>query len=106
MVYAYKRALIKRCASPFNVVSKEISSHICNTAVTEKKKSLEDDTDDDNTSQESSANNEEEYFIDWDLDGIQKLLIEQGKLPEDTNWLNEELYPKIWRKLIHTIRSG
>ena len=52
MVYAYRRALIKRCASPFNLLSKDISSHICNTAITEKKKSNDDD--DDSTNNEST----------------------------------------------------
>lgn len=49
---------------------------------------------------------EEELFIDWDLDGIEKLLIEEGRVRREDNWLNNYLYPKIYTKVIHTIRSG
>jgi tubulin polyglutamylase TTLL1 len=73
MVYSYKRALIKRCAGAFNVTSEDIPSHICNTAIVEKNKGKEDEgTDQSENSEESN----EEYFIDWDLDGIEKLLVE------------------------------
>ena len=56
----YRRALIKRCASSFNLTSEEISSHICNTAVTEKK--LQNDT---------TEHSDEEMFIDWNLEGLE-----------------------------------
>lgn len=56
-------------------------------------------------SEDSEATDEEEeLFIDWDLDGIEKLLKEQGRVSE--GWLERELYPRIKTKLIHTIRSG
>ena len=56
----YRRALIKRCALSFNLTSEEISSHICNTAVTEKK--LQNDT---------TEHSDEEMFIDWNLEGLE-----------------------------------
>jgi len=33
IVHAYKKALIKRCAKPFNIYSTEKAAHVCNTAI-------------------------------------------------------------------------
>jgi hypothetical protein len=36
IVYSYRRALIRRCAKPFNLFSTEKSAHVCNTALVKK----------------------------------------------------------------------
>lgn len=65
----YKRALIKRCATLYNFTSEEISSHVCNTAVTEKK--LQNDTNNSNNSINHNEHSDEEMFIDWNLEGLE-----------------------------------
>lgn len=104
ILYVYKRPLIKRCASIFNVKSQEISSHICNTAVVEKTMKDKEDNDD-NTVEQDDPQEKDEEFIDWDFEGLQDLLFSQGRIKTKT-WLNKEFYPLIYRTLIHMIRSS
>ncbi|CAD8137738.1 unnamed protein product [Paramecium pentaurelia] len=98
-LYMYKRALIKRCANEYNPLSESIPAHICNTAITEK-------THKNQSNSIESQEEDEEMFIDWNLEGIEELLKEQGRIPKNQNWLQEYLYPRIYVKIIHTIRSG
>lgn len=48
---------------------------------------------------------EEEFFIDWYLEALADLLYKQG-YTKNPNWLNDELYPKIYKAIIHLVRSG
>ncbi|CAD8076688.1 unnamed protein product [Paramecium sonneborni] len=100
-VYTYKRALIKRCANEYNPLSEQIPAHICNTAVTEKTHKNSSNQADGNIESE-----DEEMFIDWNLEGIEELLKEQGRITKKQQWLQNYLYPRIYSKIIHTIRSG
>ncbi|CAD8132232.1 unnamed protein product [Paramecium pentaurelia] len=100
-LYVYKRALIKRCANEYDPLSEQIPAHICNTAVTEKTHKNQTNQGDGNFEQE-----DEEMFIDWNLEGIEELLIEQGRISKKKRWLQDYLYPRIYSKIIHTIRSG
>ena len=61
----YTRALIKRCAKPFDVHSTEKGAHVCNTAIV--KTLVKTDNDDEIE--------DEEFFIDWYLEGLEELLI-------------------------------
>ncbi|CAD8106689.1 unnamed protein product [Paramecium sonneborni] len=92
IVYAYDSSLIRRCATPFNKFSIEKSSHVCNTAILKKKIEAE------------QMENEEQYYIDWNLDYIQELLLKQKKI-KNKNWLNNYLYPKIHNAIQHLIMS-
>ena len=65
IAYSYQRALIKRCAEPYNVKSSSKAAHVCNTAIVKDK--LEKDKDHDIE--------DEEFFIDWYLEGLEELLI-------------------------------
>ena len=49
IVHVYKKALIKRCAKPFDSFTKEKAAHVCNTAIVKKVKKaiLDEDEDDD-----------------------------------------------------------
>ncbi|CAD8156648.1 unnamed protein product [Paramecium pentaurelia] len=94
IAYSYSRALIKRCAKPFSVHSTEKGAHVCNTAIV--KNLVKTDKDD----QEIE---DEEFFIDWYLEGLEDLLIKQGRAKK--GWLQSYLYPKIHRSLIHMTKA-
>ncbi|CAD8120836.1 unnamed protein product [Paramecium sonneborni] len=92
IVYAYDSSLIRRCAMPFNKFSLEKSSHVCNTAIVKKKIGAED------------LQVDEQFFINWKLDYLQELLLQQKKI-KNKNWLNNYLYPKIHNTIQHLIMS-
>ncbi|CAD8067466.1 unnamed protein product [Paramecium primaurelia] len=91
ILYGYKKALIKQCALKFNLTDFSKEAHVCNTAIT---KSLKEDI--------KQQNNE--YYIDWNLEELQDLLIEDG-LVISKNWLNDYLMPQISLKLFHLFNS-
>jgi tubulin polyglutamylase TTLL1 len=39
------------------------------------------------------------------LEGLAELLLKEGKI-SDENWLENELYPQVYRAIIHIVRSG
>jgi tubulin polyglutamylase TTLL1 len=52
IVHVYKKALIKRCAKPFDRFTTEKAAHVCNTAIVKKvKKNLLDEDEDDDESE-------------------------------------------------------
>ena len=87
---------------PFHVNSTEKAAHVCNTAIVKQitgsnQKLIKGDNDDEEVE-------EEEFFIDWNLEGLQDLLLKDGRV-KNNKWLDEFLYPRIHRSIIHTIRS-
>lgn len=64
IVYAYKRPLIKRCAKPFSLLSKEKAAHVCNTAIV--KQTIGSDAPE----RKENEIEEEEFFIDWNFEGL------------------------------------
>ena len=48
---------------------------------------------------------EEEFFIDWNFEGLQDKLFSEGKI-KNTTWMDEQLYPTVYRMLIHQVRSA
>ncbi|CAK77369.1 unnamed protein product (macronuclear) [Paramecium tetraurelia] len=91
ILFGYKKALIKQCALKFNLTDFSKEAHVCNTAIT---KSLKEDI--------KQQNNE--YYIDWNLEELQDLLLQDG-LIISTDWLNEYLMPQIQLKLFHLFNS-
>lgn len=93
-----------RCASLFNSTSQLMSSHICNTAIVEKllKEKNDDIKDQERLRQADKA--ELESYIDWDFDGLQDILLSEGRI-QDKEWVHKHFYPLIYRTLIHMIRS-
>lgn len=67
---------------------------MCNTAIV--KTLLKDDKDQDEIE-------DEEFFIDWYLEGLEDLLIQKGRAKK--GWLQDYLYPKIHRALIHMMKA-
>lgn len=57
-----------------------------------------------NGSEDDTGIEDEEFFIDWNLEGLQDRLLDEGKI-SDPNWLDNYLYPQIHRHLIHLTRS-
>ena len=80
----HSRALIKRCALPFSVNSTEKAAHVCNTAIVRKTSGLKDDHSK-NAKQDDVE--EEEFFIDWNLEGLQELLLKEGRI-KNNKWLD------------------
>lgn len=73
-LYGYKTALLKTCALAFNLSNPTKEGHVCNTAVT---KNLNDATD----------NKGETHYIDWNLEELQEILLEEGRI-KDKTWLD------------------
>ena len=80
--------------------STDKAAHVCNTAIVEKTLQSEDDS-----SSDSDSIEDEEFFIDWYLEGLQDLLLAQGRI-KSTAWLEDYLYPRIHRSLVHLTRSS
>ncbi|CAK72571.1 unnamed protein product (macronuclear) [Paramecium tetraurelia] len=100
IAYAYDKTLIRRCIAPFDKFSLNKEAHVCNTAIvksTLKQRGADLDLDDENA-------DESELFIDWKLDYLQDLLLQQGKI-KDKKWLQNYLYPTVDRMIIHSIKS-
>jgi tubulin polyglutamylase TTLL1 len=74
---------------------------VCNTAIVTKTTGLKEDYHKNDVEGEVE---EEEFFIDWNLEGLQELLIKEGRISNEM-WLDEYLYPRIHRSLIHMVRS-
>ncbi|KAM3127735.1 hypothetical protein pb186bvf_020167 [Paramecium bursaria] len=103
IAYAHDKALIRRCAKPFDKFSIEKAAHVCNTAILKQtlaKEGKNPEIQDDNDEIEG-----DEFFIDWKLDQLQRMLLEQGKI-KDPQWLQNYLYPIVDRSIIHAIRSA
>ena len=77
------RALIKRCALPFNINSTEKAAHVCNTAIVRKTSGLKEDH---SKNDKQDDVEEEEFFIDWNLEGLQELLLKEGRI-KNNKWL-------------------
>lgn len=77
IAYSYKRALIKRCAKPFDVHSTDKVAHVCNTAIVTKTSGLKEDH---NKNEREDEVEEEEFFIDWNLEGLQELLLKEKRI--------------------------
>ena len=58
IVHAYKKALIKRCAKPFDAFSTEKAAHVCNTAIVKSVKEKEMDEDDEYDENDEGENDE------------------------------------------------
>ncbi|CAK80036.1 unnamed protein product (macronuclear) [Paramecium tetraurelia] len=92
ILYGYKKALIKQCALKFDLLDFTKEAHVCNTAVTKTHK------------QTTGQEQDDDLYIDWNLEELQDILLQQGKI-KSRNWLNEELYPQIMRKITHLFFS-
>lgn len=57
-------------------------------------------------SKPENQDNEEEYIIDWHLEYLEEYLKEQGKIAKDFDWLNQHMYPEIYKAVIHLVQSG
>jgi hypothetical protein len=92
MLYGYKRALIKQCALSFNLTDFTKQGHVCNTAVVKDHKATTNNDDDD------------DLYIDWNLEELQDLLLQQGRI-NSTTWLEDYLLPQMYRKMTHLFMS-
>lgn len=69
-----------------------------------KTSGLKEDHTHNNQGDQEGGVEEEEFFIDWNLEGLQELLLKEGRIHSE-RWLDEYLYPRIHRSLIHMVRS-
>lgn len=73
------------CGTEFDLFSKRKEVHVCNVAVAK-----------------SADNN---FVVDFSLDGLRDYLIEE-KVISNKNWIEEEIYPQIYRAITHITRLG
>ncbi|CAK92738.1 unnamed protein product (macronuclear) [Paramecium tetraurelia] len=127
IAYAYDKTLIRRCIYPYDKFSTLKGAHVCNTAIVKKtlqsminESQEQDENDDDDNDEATTMNNNkseninangtvnnsnsEDLYIDWKLDYLQELLLNQSKI-KNRKWLKKELLPQIDRMIIHAIRS-
>ncbi|CAD8189187.1 unnamed protein product [Paramecium octaurelia] len=131
IAYAYDKTLIRRCIHPYDKFSTIKGVHVCNTAIVKKtlqsmlnetQEQGQDEDDDDDNNELTNMNNkkteninanstvnksisdQEDLYIDWKLDYLQELLLNQSKI-KNKRWLKQELLPQIDRMIIHAIRS-
>ncbi|CAD8070420.1 unnamed protein product [Paramecium sonneborni] len=92
ILFGYKKALIKQCALKFNLSDFSKEAHVCNTAITKSHK-------------EETKQQDDDFYIDWNLEELQELLIEEGFI-KSKNWLHIHLMPQIQIKLFHLFNSA
>ncbi|KAL4448661.1 hypothetical protein ABPG74_012750 [Tetrahymena malaccensis] len=85
IIYVQKLALLKKCANDYDKFDYDFSKHVCNTSIS---KQITDS-----------------FVVEFALEGLEKYLLENNKIT-NPNWLEEEIYPQIYRAVTHLVRSG
>ncbi|KAL4492542.1 hypothetical protein ABPG72_007655 [Tetrahymena utriculariae] len=85
IIYVQKQNFLKKCQLPFDIQSTERASHICNISAP--------------YGQSKSSG------FDIFLEELTEYFLEKGII-KNPKWLEETIYPQIYRTLVHLVRSG